>query len=76
MVRFTLLPNLNGTVYVLPNTNGTVYVTAQSKWYGLRHCLIYMVRFTLLPNLNIYMHHVSQIEGTGVTVQVHAGGGK
>jgi len=34
------LPNLNGTVYVLPNINGTVYVTAQSKWYGLRYCLI------------------------------------
>jgi len=33
-----------------------------------------MVRFTLLPNLNIYVHHVSQIEGTGVIVEVHGGG--
>jgi len=35
-----------------------------------------MVRFTLLPNLNIYVHHVSQIEGTGVTVEVHVWGGE
>ena len=35
-----------------------------------------MVRSTLLPNLNIYVHHVSQIEGTGVTVEVHVVGGR